>query len=115
MTLSAGLVGVNFDTIMSSYGFGDIMGAEITSATNPTQVFDRSGDASSVSTASRLTRTNSGWSTGAMGAWDFGTAGQNPALQWVTSYSGTTYSCVENLIPDDQDCFNVIRGQPRTP
>ena len=87
-----GLVGLSQGSITASYGFGGTIGGEAVGS-------DGSTKPQGVSTAAQLTEANAGsaWNSAAnntLGAWDFGTNEQIPALNYA-DYDGTgnTFDC----------------------
>ena len=85
-------MGGSFGSITASYGFGGTIGGEIGGS-------DGSTKSPNVSTAAQLTAANTGatWNgadTNTLGAWDFGTDVQIPALNYA-DYDGvgTVFAC----------------------
>ena len=108
-SISGGLVGrLDFGLITASYSFGRVIGQERERGT------DGSVKPQGVSTAAQLTAANAGssWNdagSNTLGAWDFGTASQIPALNYADyDGAGTAFSCDQFLA---DACDTLLPGQ----
>ncbi len=92
-----GLVGTETKTITVSYGFGEAIGHE--SPVGPDEPSEGSGKPAAVSSAAQLSAANAGsaWNAAAshtLGAWDFGTDEQVPALNYADyDGAGAVFDC----------------------
>ena len=111
-----GLVGVQFGaSITASYGFGRAVGGELEGS-------DGSTKPDGVGTAARLTADNAGsaWNDAGgntLGAWDFGTDAQIPALKYADyDAAGDVFDCVPDRGPNRDyfpanACGTLLPGQ----
>ncbi len=93
-----GLVGAGTKTLTASYGFGEAIGSEPSlSSSEPSS--DGSAKPAAVSSAAQLSAANAGsaWNAAdihTLGAWDFGTDEQVPALNYADyDGSGIVFDC----------------------
>ena len=96
--------------IMASYGFGGVMDGEV-------KGLDGSPQPDGVSTAAQLTADNAGpaWNdagSNTLGAWDFGTETQIPALQYADyDGDGDVFGCAPNPGFPANVCGTLLPGQ----